>query len=48
MKKTSLIIRESTKRKLSKFGTVLSSWDEVLCNLISHVEKCDTYWSDRL
>ena len=40
-------VNKSTKDKLSKLGTVASTYDSVLNELIDHATKCDHYWEDK-
>jgi hypothetical protein len=45
--KTSIRVRKSTKIRLGKFGTLGQSFDDVVTELIDHIEKCDIYWAEK-
>lgn len=40
-------VKKSTKNKLSKLGSINSTYDAVINELIYHVDTCDKFWSKR-
>lgn len=48
MTKTTIDIQNSTKERLAGYGNLGSTWDSILDELLDHVEKCDTYWSNKI
>ena len=45
--KTSIGIKHSTKIRLSRFGALDQSYDDVVTELLDHVEKCDVFWAEK-
>lgn len=46
-KKVTIWLEKKTKLRLARFGNLLSSWENVINELLDHVEKCDKYWGER-
>jgi len=47
LNKSTISLQKTTRDRLSKYGSMSSTWDSVINELLDHVEKCDNYWSDR-
>ena len=47
LEKSSIVIKKSTKERLAKLGSLTSTWDVLLNNLLDHLEHCDRFWEDR-
>ena len=45
--KTTVIVSRKTKLQLQKLGNIGDSFDSVIISLLKHVDKCDSFWSDR-
>ncbi len=45
--KTSIPIQKETKEKLSRLGSLKSTYDSVINELVEHVQQCDRYWEDK-
>ena len=44
--KTSVQITKETRLKLAKLGTLSSTYDSVINDLIDHAEKCQIFWNE--
>jgi len=42
--KTSVQISKQTRLKLAKLGTIASTYDSLINELVNHVTKCDRFW----
>ncbi len=47
IKKTSIQISGQTRLKLIKLGTLASTYDSVINDLIEHCTKCDGWWENK-
>jgi len=43
MVRTTIQIKKETKDRLKRYGTLASTFDSVLNELMNHCEKCDLY-----
>lgn len=44
---TSVKLKKETKNRLARFGTLSSSYDILINEILDHLEKCDRYWQER-
>jgi len=47
MTTTSITIKKSTKNFLKSFGKKGETYDNVLCNILKHINNCDHFWENR-
>lgn len=40
---TTIVIKKSTKERLSKLGTLSGTYDSVINDILDHLEKCEQY-----
>lgn len=45
--KSTIQLKKSTISRLKKHGFLGESYENVVNNMLEHMEKCDRYWSDR-
>lgn len=45
--KKKIVLGCDTKKELRKYGRVGSSYDDVVRDLLSHVNTCDSFWENR-
>ena len=45
--RTAIVVNRKTKSQLQKLGSIGDTFDSVIISLLKHVDKCDTFWSDR-
>ena len=45
--KVKITINKETEKKLEKFGSMNSTFDSVLNDLLDHVDTCDRWWDKR-
>jgi len=45
--KSTIQLKKSTISRLQKYGFLGDSYEDVVNNMLEHLEKCDKYWSDR-
>ncbi len=45
--KTSIQISKETRLKLANLGTIGSTYDSVINDLMEHCTKCDSFWSEK-
>jgi len=43
---TTITIQKNTKRKLSLLGRKGQTFDKLLNEIVTHIEKCDRFWSE--
>lgn len=46
-KKKKIALSSDVKKELRKYGRVGSSYDDVIRDLLSHVDTCDSFWENR-
>lgn len=47
MKKSmNVTLKKDTVDQLTKLGNISETYDDVICKLIKHVEKCDIFWNE--
>jgi len=39
-----IIVKKNTKKRIVSLGKMNQSFDELLNEIITHVEKCDQWW----
>jgi len=42
---TTITVKKNTKKRIVSLGKMNQSFDELLNEIISHVEKCDQWWN---
>jgi len=42
---TTITVKKNTKERIVSLGKMNQSFDELLNEIITHVEKCDQWWS---
>ena len=45
-KSTTITIQKNTKRKLALLGRKGQSFEKLLKEIVTHIEKCDRFWSE--
>ena len=45
--KVKITINKETEEKLEKLGSMNSTFDSVLNDLLDHVDTCDRWWNKR-
>jgi len=45
--KTSIQISTETRLKLANLGTLASTYDSVINDMIEHCTKCDQWWENK-
>jgi len=41
---TTITVKKNTKKRIASLGKMNQSFDELLNEIITHVEKCDQWW----
>lgn len=41
-------LKKDSVTQLRKIGTMNSTYDSVIKELLEHIERCDSFWCDRL
>jgi len=45
--RTRIGIKKATRDRLAKYGSITSTWDSLICEILDHLEYCDRFWEDR-
>jgi len=43
---TTIPIQKNTKRKLTLLGRKGQSFDKLMSEILTHIERCDRFWSE--
>jgi|SaaInlStandDraft_5_1057022.scaffolds.fasta_scaffold75609_2 hypothetical protein len=44
---TTISVQKKTKQRLEKRGNLGTTYDNVLNEILDHLESCDTWWSNK-
>lgn len=44
---TTIKLKKETKTRLSKFGSLSSSYDLLVNEILDHLDKCNIFWNER-
>lgn len=47
MKKAVIPISKETRTRLEKLGHMYSDYEEILQEILMHIETCNVFWEDR-